>query len=87
MDLKAIGVFMHPNFAHKCQAIIQLKQVLWKVQVIDRRLINFGIITHKATVELDVVGHQELLVANLINMERYLFVLETPWLFKHDPSI
>lgn len=65
VDSGATRVFMHPDFACKCQAIILLKKDPGKVRVIDRRIISSRRITHEATVQLQVAGHTEMLTAYL----------------------
>lgn len=87
VDSGATGVFMHPDFAIKCNALIKPKEVPREVRVIDGREISSGLITHDATVRLDISGHQELLVADLTNTGKYPCILGTPWLVQHDPTI
>lgn len=78
---------MHPVFADKCRAVIRPKKTPREVRVIDGRTIDSGLITHEATVELDINSHRELLIADLTNTGRYPYVLGTPWLVQHDPTI
>lgn len=87
VDSGATGVFMHPTFALKCNAIIQTKKVPREVRVIDGRVINSGLITHEAQVELVIGDHRETLVADITNVGRYACILGTPWLTRHDPTI
>lgn len=87
IDSGATGVFMHPDFAQRCQAVVRLKSVPREVRVIDGRLINSGLITHEATVELVVADHKEILLVDLTNTGRYSCILGTPWLVRHDPTI
>ena len=78
VDSGATGIFMHPEFANKCQAAIRLKRIPREVRVIDGRVIRSGLITHEATVELNIGGHREILVADLTNTVQYPCVLGTP---------
>lgn len=87
VDSGATGVFMHPEFASQCNAIIKQKEVPREVRVIDGRVINSGLITHQAQVELIIGNHQESLMADITNTGRYACILGTPWLIRHDPMI
>jgi predicted aspartyl protease len=57
VDSGATRVFMHPDFAKRCNATIRLKATPREVRVIDGRIISSGLITHEATVDLTVDGH------------------------------
>lgn len=87
VDSGATGVFMHPDFAKRCNATIRLKATPREVRVIDGRVISSGLITHEATVDLAVGGHQEKLLADITNTGRYNCILGIPWLARHDPTI
>lgn len=87
VDSGATGVFIHPLFARKCHAEIRPKLVPREVRVIDGRIINSGLITHEAVVELQVENHHERLTADITNTGRYPCILGTPWLVRHDPTI
>lgn len=87
VDSGATGIFMHPQFAQDCQAEIKAKAIPREVRVIDGRMINSGLITHEASVELQVGDHREWLTADITNTGRYPCVLGTPWLVRHDPTI
>ena len=87
VDSGATGVFMHPDFAHKCKAIIRLKKVPREVKVIDGQIINSGLITHEAIFQLHFLGHTETLTTDLTNTSKYPCILGTPWLIRHDPTI
>jgi len=50
-------------------------------------MINLGLITHEAIVELGVGDQRELLVFDITNTGRYSCILGTPWLVRHDPTI
>lgn len=87
VDSGATGIFMHPQFAQNCQAEIKAKAIPREVRVIDGRMINSGLITHEASVELQIGDHREWLTADITNIGRYQCVLGTPWLVHHDPTI
>lgn len=87
VDSGATGIFMHPDFAQECRAEIKPKVAPREVRVIDGRMINSGLITHEAKVELRVGDHKELLVADITNTGRYPCILGMPWLVRHDPTI
>ena len=57
VDSEATRVFMHPNFAQDRKAKIRFKEVPQEVQVIDGRIINFGLITHEAIFKLRIGNH------------------------------
>jgi len=57
VDSRDTGAFMHPNFVQECKVEIKPKALLWEVWVIDGRIINSGLITHEAIVELGVGDH------------------------------
>ena len=57
MDSGTTGLFMHPKFPQDCKAEIKTKMVPREVRVIDGRIINSGLITHKATIELKIGNH------------------------------
>ena len=57
IDSGATGIFMNSKFAQDCQAMIKAKEVPREVRVIDGRVINLGLITHEAIVELKVGNH------------------------------
>ena len=78
---------MHPKFAQDCRARIKAKEVPREVRIIDGRVINSGLMTHEAIVELKVGNHQETLIIDITNTRRYLCVLGTLWLVRHDPTI
>ena len=87
VDSKATGIFMNQKFAQDCQTMIKAKEVPQEVRVIDGRVINSRLITHEAIVELKVENHQETLIADITSTKRYLCVLGTPWLVRHNPTI
>ena len=43
--------------------------------MIDERVINSGLITHQAQVELVIGGHRKILLANITNIGRYACIL------------
>ena len=57
------------------------------MRVINGKVINLGLITHEAIVELKVGNHQETLIADITNTGRYPCALKKPWLVRHDPTI
>ena len=87
VDSRATGIFMNSKFAQDFQAMIKAKEVPREVRVIDGKVINSGLITHEAIVELKVGNHRETLIADITNTRRYPCVLGTPWLVCHDPTI
>ena len=87
VDLGAIGVFMHPNFAKQCKTVIRRKVTPREVWMIDERVINPGHITHQAEVEQVIGSHREVLLADITNTGWYTCILVTPWLICHDPTI
>lgn len=87
VDSGATGIFIHPHFAQKCNAIVKTKEHPREVRVIDGRVINSGLITHEATIHLKVEGHCETITADITNTGGYSCVLGTPWLICHDPTI
>lgn len=87
VDSGATGVFMHQNFARDCGAEVKRKLVPREVRVIDGRVINSGLITYEATVQLEVGDHREVVVADITNTGRYSCILGTSWLVRHDPTI
>lgn len=81
------GVFMHYKFEEIYNAITRLKDSSRNVWVIDGRVINFGLITHQARVELFIKNHHETLLAEITNTRHYAWTLGMPWLVCHDPTI
>ena len=75
VDSSATGVFMHPDFAKRCNATIRLKITPWEVRVIDGRIISSELITHEATVDLTVDDQQEKRLADITNTGRYDCIL------------
>ena len=67
VDSGATGVFMHPTFAKQCKAMVQCKVTPRENRVIDGRVINSGLITHQAQVELVIGNHKEILLADITN--------------------
>lgn len=61
-----------------------MKSIPREVRVINARVINSGLITHKVVVELVVGNHREEFVVDVTNTRRYAFVLGIPWLVKHN---
>ena len=55
--------------------------------MINRRVINLGLITHQAQVELVIRSHREILLVDITNTSQYACILGTPWLTCHDPII
>ena len=87
IDSGAIGIFMHPKFVETCKAITHLKDNPREVRVIDGRVIDSGLITHQAQVELFIGNHHEMLLAEINNTGHYDCILGMPWLVRHDPII
>ena len=87
VNSKATGVFMHPTFIKQCKAVIRCKVTPREVWVIDRRVINSGLITHQAQVELVIGSHSKILLADITNIGWYACILGTPWLICHNPTI
>lgn len=73
MDSGATGIIMHQDFAQKCGAKVRSKWVPREVRVIDGRVINSGLITHRAIFELEIGNHREIIIADLTNTGRYHF--------------
>ena len=57
VNSEAIGIFMHPRFVEKCNAILLFKVAPREVKVIDGPIINSGLIMHKTIVEVVVGDH------------------------------
>lgn len=87
VDSGATGIFMHQIFARDCGAEVKLKLIPREVRVIDCRVINSGLITHEALVQLEIGGHREVIMADITNTGRYPCILGTPWLVRHNPTI
>lgn len=87
IDSGATGIFMHPKFVETCKAITHLKDNPREVRVIDGRVIDSGLITHQAQVELFIGNHHEMLLAEITNTGHYDCILGMPWLVRHDPII
>lgn len=87
VDSGATGVFIHPNFAQLCNAKVKPKSIPREVRVIDGRVINSGLITQEAIIEVKIGDHYETLVADITNTGRYSCILGIPWLSHHDPMI
>ena len=83
----ATGVFMHSTFVKQCKVVVQHKVTPQEVWLIDGRIINLGLITHQAQVELVIGGHKEILLADITNTGWYACILDTPWLTSYDPII
>ena len=67
VDLGAMGIFMHPRFAEKCNAILWLKVVLQEVKIIDGRMINSRLSMREIIVGCHWRSSRERLVANITN--------------------
>ena len=50
VDFGAIGIFLHLHFVQECGAVVSPREYPCEVKVIDRRIINFGLITHEVSV-------------------------------------
>ena len=50
VDSSATRIFIHPQFAQECGAVVRPREYLHKVRVINGRVINSGLITHEASV-------------------------------------
>ena len=87
VDSRATRVFMHPTFVAQCNVVIRSKVRPREVQVINGQMINSGLITHQAQVELLIGNHQETLLADITNTRRYACIFGIPWLVCHDPTI
>lgn len=87
IDSGATGIFMHQDFARHCGAEIKQKALPREVRVVDGRVISSGLITHEATMQLEVENHHEVVVADITNTGRYSCILGTSWLVRHDPTI
>ena len=58
-----------------------------ELEVIDRRPIKSGNITHITKISLFINGHKERLPAFIMHLGHYPLVLGKPWLKRHDVSI
>ena len=80
-------MFMHPKFASKCNADIRFKDHPREVRLIDGQVIDSGLITHQALVQLVIRDHCEILLAEITNTGQYACILGMPWLVQYDPTI
>ena len=87
VDSSATRIFLHLQFAQECGAVVSPRKYLHKVRVIDGRMINSGLITHEANVQLVIGDHCKILVADITNTGKYSCILGTPWLVCNDPTI
>ena len=67
VDSSAIGIFLHPQFVQECGAVVNPREYLREVMVIDGRMINSVLITYKASVQLVIGDHCKMLVADMEN--------------------
>ncbi len=64
------------------------KSTLVLVEVIDKRTIASGAITHETTpLELCIGKHTEKIVLNIISTPHYPIIFGLPWLEAHNPII
>ena len=87
VDSGAIGIFLHSQFTQECGAVVSPREYPCEVRMIDGRVINCGLITHEASVQVMIGDHCKILVANITNTRKYSCILSTPWLVCHDPTI
>ena len=57
------------------------------LRVVDGRSSEAGAVTHTATFNLNINGHQEQITAFVTKLGQYDLILGLPWLRKHDPHI
>ena len=87
VDSGATRIFLYPQFVQECGVVVSPREYPHEVRVIDGRMINFGLITHKASVQLVIGDHCKMLVAGITNTGKYSCILRTPWLICHDSTI
>jgi hypothetical protein len=58
-----------------------------KLQVIDGREVNLGLVTEFVTFSLEIQGHIEQIECHVVNIGNNGLVLGMSWLNKHNPSI
>ena len=87
VDFGATGIFLYPQFVKEYSAVVRPREYPREVTVIDGRVINSGLITYKATVQLVIGDHCETLVGDIMNTRKYSCNLGTRWLVRHDSNI
>jgi len=84
----AMGIaFMDQNFAYHDQIPLQELKEKKQFEVIDRRPIESGDITHIAKVDMRIQGHGEQLPMFITKLGHYPIVLGMPWLRLYDVAV
>jgi len=87
-DCGATGIaFMDPDYAHHHQIPLQELKEKPQVEVIDRRPIECGDITHLAQVRMKIQDHEEQLPMFITKLRHYPIVLGIPCLQLHDVAV
>ena len=88
IDCGATGIaFMDQDFARHHQIPLQELMEKTQVQVIDRRRIESGDITHIGKVGMQIQKHKEQLPMFITKLEHDPIVLGLPWLRLHDVAV
>ena len=88
IDCGATGIaFMDQDFARHHQIPLQELKEKKQVEVIDRRPIESGEITHIAKVGMRIQEHKEQLPMFITKLGHYPIVLGIPWLRLHDVAV
>ena len=88
IDCGATGIaFIDQHFACHHQIPLQELKEKKQVEVIDRRPIESGDITHIAKVGMKIQGHGEQLPMFVTKLGHYPIVLGIPWLRLHDVAV
>jgi len=88
IDCGATGIaFMDQDFARHHQISLQELKEKRQVEVIDRRPIESGDITHIAKVGMKIQHHGEQLPMFVLKLGHYPVILGIPWLRLHDVAV
>jgi len=80
-------VFMHQDIAYLHQILLKALSESWQVEVIDKRPIHLGEITHLAKVQLTIQDCKEQSPMFITKLGHYQIVLGVPWLKFHYVAV
>jgi len=87
LDSRAMGLVMSSEFARKQGFKLKKLERPMNVRNVDRSLNKEGPIKHTVEVNIYYQGHRERTEINVIGGQKWMVILEMPWLAHYNPEI
>ena len=87
LDSRATGLVMSSEFAKKQGFKLKKLERLINMRNVDRSLNKEGLIENTMEVNIYYQGYRERMEIDVIGEQKWMMILEMPWLAHHNPEI